>query len=294
MKILFIGTVEFSKTVLEHLIKLDQNIVAVLTKEKSDFNADYADLSEICIESGIEYQWVKQVNNPDVLSYIKNKEPDIIFCFGWSQLLKEELLSIPKLGVLGFHPALLPQNRGRHPIIWALALGLKETGSTFFFMDQGADSGDILSQEKIAIDYNDDAQSLYDKITDTALKQIEEFCPLLANGAYKAIKQSEDNANSWRKRGPSDGEIDWRMSSSSIYNLVRALTKPYVGAHFIINNDEVKIWKVEEVINSLYDNLEPGKIIEINSDNTFLVKAGDHCIKVLEHGLKNRIDVEYL
>jgi len=64
-----------------------------------------------------------------------------------SSLLKKELLSLPPNGVLGYHPAKLPQNRGRHPLIWSLVLGLEESASTFYFMDEGADSGDILSQK---------------------------------------------------------------------------------------------------------------------------------------------------
>ena len=62
------------------------------------------------------------------------------------------ILDLAPLGIIGFHPAALPRNRGRHPIVWALVLGLEETASTFFFMDKGADTGDILSQEKIKTD----------------------------------------------------------------------------------------------------------------------------------------------
>ena len=85
----------------------------------------------------------------------------------------EKILSKSPIGVIGFHPAALPANRGRHPIIWSLALGLKSTASTFFFMDKNVDSGDILSQASIKISDSDDARSLYDKVTKTALSQIE-------------------------------------------------------------------------------------------------------------------------
>ena len=89
-------------------------------------------------------------------------------------------MDLPLLGVIGFHPAALPANRGRDPIIWALVLGLQETASTFFFMDEGADSGDIISQEYLIITDSDDAGILYEKITQTALKQLREFVPRLA------------------------------------------------------------------------------------------------------------------
>ena len=170
-------------------------------------------------------------------------------------------------------------------MIWALALGLKETASTFFFMNEGADSGDILSQKKIEIDYNDNARSLYDKMVDTALEQIEEFLPNLEKNTFQRIRQDNSRVNYWRKRGEKDGEIDWRMPSYFIYNLVRALTKPYVGAHFPYKGEKVKTWRVEEVKTDSYRNIEPGKIIDVYPDNTFLVKTGENSIKVLEHDL---------
>ena len=205
----------------------------------------------------------------------------MIYCFGWSQLVKKQLIEFCPLGIVGYHPAELPKNRGRHPLIWALALGLEHTASTFYFMDEGADSGDILSQKKIEIEYTDDARRLYDKISFIALQQIEDFTNKLRSQNYVRVKQDHILANSWRKRGIKDGEIDWRMSSSNIYNLVRALSEPYVGAHFIYNEREIKTWKVEEVKNELYNNIESGKILEVFSKNSFLIKCGQNCINVV-------------
>jgi methionyl-tRNA formyltransferase len=156
--------------------------------------------------------------------------------------LKSEMLGIAPLGVVGFHPSKLPANRGRHPLIWALVLGLKETASTFFFMDEGVDSGDILSQKTIEIFEDDDAGDLYQKVTETALVQLEDFVPYLEEGCYDRVLQDHDKANVWCKRGKKDGRIDWRMSARSIHNLVRGLTKPYVGAHFELNDEEIKVW----------------------------------------------------
>ncbi|MGE5581372.1 MAG: methionyl-tRNA formyltransferase [Bacillota bacterium] len=295
MKIVFIGTVDFSKQALIKLIAMKENILAVITKAKSNFNADFANLTEVCRENHLEYRYADNINNNDMLTYIKDKQPDVIFCFGWSQLIKNDLLKIPKIGVIGFHPALLPQNRGRHPIIWALALGLTETGSTFFLMDEGADSGDIISQKKVMIDYSDDAGSLYKKISATALQQLEEFVPALKSNTLRASRQNSVLANYWRKRTEKDGEIDWRMSSSAIYNLVRALTKPYVGAHFIYKGNKFKVWQVAEEKVGLYNNLEPGKVIKVYQDNSFLVKTGENCIRVLRHELNVTIgEGEYL
>lgn len=284
MKILFIGTVEFSFNALEKIITLGGEVVGVVTKKKSNFNSDFIDLTPLCIKNNIDYNYVEDINLSDSVNWIKNKNPDIIFCFGWSSLIQNELLDLPPKGIIGYHPALLPCNRGRHPIIWALFLGLSKTGSTFFFMDKGADSGDILSQKEIVITKNDDAGTLYNKISNIAIKQIEEFLPQLQLNSYPKIKQNDKEANYWRKRTQKDGIVDFRMSSFSIYNLVRALTKPYIGASIFYDNHEIKIWKVQEESINL-DNIECGKILEVDN-NTILVKCYRGAIRIVEHSFE--------
>lgn len=284
MKILFIGTVQFSYKALEKLIELKAEIVGVCTKDKSSFNSDFADLTPLCNKNNIPFNSVEDINSIENISWINSLEPDIIFCFGWSNLIKKELLTLTPMGVVGYHPTALPQNRGRHPLIWALALGLKRSASTFFFMEEGADNGDILSQKEFDILYEDDAKSLYNKVSILALNQIETFLPMLQNNNFQRIKQNHNIANIWRKRGKFDGKIDFRMTSNAIYNLVRALTRPYVGAHIEYKDKDVSIWKVEE-IDFDKNNIEFGKILE-NDGKTITVKTYDKAIKIIEHDFK--------
>ena len=281
MRIVFIGTVEFSKKALEKLVDINANIVGVCTKKESKFNSDYADLSPICTKNRIPCRNINDINSKENIEWVSSLKPDIIFCFGWSSLIKKELLDLTPMGVIGYHPARLPQNRGRHPLIWALALGLKNSASTFFFMEEGADDGDILSQKDFNILYSDDAQTLYNKLIDIALIQIEEFIPQLENKTFKKIEQNHNEANIWRKRGKADGKIDFRMNSETIYNLVRALTKPYVGAHVEYKGEDINIWKVK-VIENTQSNLESGKVLEIK-ENSIVVKTYDNAIEILEH-----------
>ncbi len=276
---MFIGTVEFSRRVLERLLSMHAEIVGVCTLRYSKFNADHVDLSALSESHGIPWLYVEDINSVEVLSWIQDKSPDVIFCFGWSRLLKQDLLRLAPLGVVGFHPSELPANRGRHPLIWALVLGLEKTASTFFFMDAGADSGDILSQRKIIIDDTDEACDLYDKVTQTALEQIEEFVPQLTKGTFKRKKQVHLLASTWRKRGSAEGKIDWRMSAQSIHNLVRGLSKPYVGAHFIVNGKEIKLWKTA-VVGISSPNIEPGKVLMQTSAGP-VVKCGENAICLL-------------
>jgi len=293
MRIVFIGTVEFSLAALKKLISLHAEVVAVATKGESAFNADFVDLAPLCEQEDIPYRYVQDINASDNLDWIRSMQPDVIFCFGWSSLIKKPLLDLAQLGVVGFHPAELPQNRGRHPLIWALALGLHKTASTFFFMDEGADSGNILSQRLVSIDYLDNARTLYDKVTQTALKQIEEFLPALERGNYPNVPQDHSLANAWRKRGKSDGRIDFRMHSRTVYNLVRALTKPYIGAHIEYNGAEIMVWQAaEELIN--LPNIEPGKVLDIQ-DNMPLIKCAENALWLKEHEFESLPEIgQYL
>ncbi len=287
MKILFIGTVLFSVKALEKIFDLKESVVGVVTQKSSLFHSDFSDLGEISMRRGVPVYYAKNINDNLCINWCMEKKPDVVFCFGWSQLLKKDLLNLAPRGVIGFHPALLPQNRGRHPIVWALVLGLKKTGSTFFFMDEGADSGDILSQKEIQIDYEDNAQSLYTKITDSALHQIEEFVPQLKREQFVRIKQDLRLSNTWRKRSEIDGKIDWRLSSRSIYNLVRGLTRPYVGAHMVLESREIKVWRVRESLDHIPEHFEPGKVLSVdNTNRRFMIKCGNGAVEVIEHELK--------
>jgi len=254
------------------LYESNLDIVGVCTKSTSLFNSDHLDLSTFCETHSIPWVYSNDINSNETYTWLTSLNPDVIFCFGWSQMIKENILGLPPLGVIGFHPASLPRNRGRHPIIWSLALGLEKTASTFFFMDLSEDSGDIISQVDIDIEVHDDAGALYRKITESATRQLIEFLPKLESGKIERFKQDLTYSNIWRKRNKLDGLIDWRMSAETINNLVRSLAAPYVGAHFYHKGAEIKVWK-STIATSSPANIEPGKILAITSGGP-IIKCG--------------------
>jgi methionyl-tRNA formyltransferase len=284
MKIVFIGCVEGSAVLLKTLLNHGKKICGIVTKQQSSFNADFADLKNIAIEYNIPYFYYSKDKDSELNDFIRGFTPDLIYCFGWSHLLREDTLKLSIIGAIGFHPAALPKNRGRHPLIWALALGLQETASTFFYMDHGADDGDILSQNFVKISNADTAKTLYDKILDLAKKQIITFTDDFENGFVYRKKQDVSQANNWRKRNQKDGCIDFRMDAQMIYNLVRALTKPYVGAHFVYKEKEYKVWNSTVALDNAdkYRNIEFGKVLEVYSSRSFLVKTGNSLLKILD------------
>jgi methionyl-tRNA formyltransferase len=273
MRVVFIGSVRFSQIMLESLVALDDlDIIGVCTLREAHSNSDHVDLTPICHELAIPVQYTPDINAPDSFEWISSLKPDAIFCFGWSRLIREPLLSVPRIGVIGFHPTLLPANRGRHPIIWALALGLERTGTTFFLMNSGMDTGPIISQREIKINERDDAETLYNRVTESAVSQIDELVRKISVDGAIGSPQDEAVASYWRKRSTNDGLIDWRMPSTGIRNLVRALRHPYMGAHFIHSEESFTVWDCKEFdVNA--PSTEPGKVIQVN-DNGILVKCG--------------------
>lgn len=282
MRVGFIGCVDMSSSLLRAVMNNEHaDVAAVVTRSSSPINADFTSLAPMAITAGLPVLELERNDQEAIAGFLDQHSCEIAYCFGWSYLLNGQVLATPPKGVVGFHPAALPQNRGRHPIIWALALGLDTTASTFFLMDEKPDHGPILNQVSLPIHPNDDAGSLYARIAETACKQVAEFTYDLARGQETYEQQDHSSANYWRRRTRNDGRIDMRMSPQAICNLVRALTRPYVGAHCETKHGDVKVWKVAP---STYGRPvdEPGKVLSIDG-NIITVRCGGGSIRILEH-----------
>jgi methionyl-tRNA formyltransferase len=288
MRIVFIGAVQFSRHCLQEVLTNSGRVVAVFTlpRERAKFNADYADLSPVAAQYNVPVYLTKNINDPDNIEALRSLRPDVIFVFGWSQLISKPILDIPRLGCIGTHPALLPKNRGRHPLIWTLVEGLSESGLTFFYIDEGADSGDILWQRSFEIALEDDASTLYEKIKVLASQALREFLPQLHQGTIPRIPQDHSQATYWRKRTEKDGEIQWDAPTMTIYNLIRALTHPYVGAHTYLAGEKTLIWKAKLPSDPTSPDalaLQPG-IVFAQINQGFRVRTGDGHLIILDYG----------
>lgn len=280
MKILFIGSVIFSSEILKILILKKINIIGIITKKKSIFNTDHCNLAQLAKKNNIPYKYYKNINSAKIINWIKKKSPDLIFCIGWSHLISKDILKIPVNGVIGYHPTDLPLNRGRNPLIWTIALGLKKSASTFFFITDKVDDGKIINKQKFSIPKNYNAKDLYNKVIKISKKQVLDICAKIKNNLkIKSIDQ-KGKVSHWRARNYKDGIIDWRMSGLSVHNLVKALSWPYPGASFYYKNNEYKLLKTKLIKNKFY-NAEPGKILEFDKANP-IIKCGQYSIKILK------------
>ncbi len=291
MKIVFIGGVKFSHGILETILKGDFTIDAVFSYDESKKKnySDYISFDEITKKYKIKHVKVMNINDTKNIELIKKIQPDLILVMGWSQLLKNEILKIPQIGVIGSHPTELPKYRGRAPIPWTILKDLKKSAETFFWIEEGTDSGDILDQEIFLINIDEDARSLYNKIIELGKKMILKNLKLIEQG--KIIRKKQDSTKFieyWNKRNIEDGKINWTCLSNDIYKLVRATTEPYPGAFTFFKNGKVKIWKA-----SLSNQVssEPGKIIQINDLGVF-VGTGDNIIILQDVSFEDGIQIK--
>ena len=264
MKIVFIGGVKFSHGILETILEGGFKIDAVFSYDESKKKnySDYVSFDKITKQYEIKHVKVMNINDRKNIELIKKIQPDLILVMGWSQLLKNEILKIPQIGVIGSHPTELPKYRGRAPIPWTILKDLKKSAETFFWIEEGTDTGDILDQEIFLINIDEDAKSLYDKIIELGKKMILKNLKLINQG--KIIRKKQDSTKFieyWNKRNVEDGKINWTCLSSDIYKLIRATTEPYPGAFTFFQNGKVKIWKAS--LNNQVSS-EPGKILQIN------------------------------
>jgi methionyl-tRNA formyltransferase len=229
---------------LRRLIERGDNILGLVTLDSESLKkvAGAVDLAKFAEDAGIPILRVRNINLPEAVAWIRERAPDVVLVVGWTQLLKPELLRVPKIACLGFHASLLPKYRGRAPVNWAIINGETVTGNTMITLEPEADTGDIVAQRAIPITDEDDCNTIYQKVGQTEVEMLEEILPMMRRGLLPRKKQDDSQATVMPKRRPEDGLIDWRRSSREIYNWVRALTDPYPGAFSFLNGEKIWIW----------------------------------------------------
>lgn len=232
-----------------------------IEKEHSHEIEKYCDKSrQFCLDRNISHSIIENQFSgiPSELG-----DFDYLLCFGLRRMLPKSQLEKPKYGALGTHFSPLPRYRGFAPINWVLINGEKETAVNLFYLSDTVDSGDIIAQKTVSIDYSDDANTLLEKCIRSFIALLQESIPLLESKTINVIKQNEDNATYCCARNPSDGKIDWSKNSRDVYNLVRGITNPFPGAYTFFKDQKLIIWSCEEYAVPFYEGIIPGKVIKI-------------------------------
>lgn len=275
MRNVLVGAVDSTAIALKALVEHNVAPQALFTLPltKSERHSDYVHLAPLAEQYGVSVIDAPNVNQPEILDKIRYLEPDYLFVIGWSQICRQELLSIPRLGTIGCHPAPLPSNRGRGVIPWTILQRCSQTGMSLFWVDQGMDSGEILLQEKFAVEPKETATTLYQKHGESLQRLFHQAIPMLKEGNAPRIPQNHSHATYCAKRVAEDGLIDWNLPAESIWTLIRAVTKPYPGAFTFYKGKKLTIWEADYVGDSPYWGL-PGQIQGF-VDAGALVQCGD-------------------
>ena len=198
-------------------------------------------VAELAALHGIPTIMPDNPNTPEVIAQIRALQPDFFFSFYYREMLKRELLEIPKRGALNMHGSLLPKYRGRVPVNWAIIHGEAETGSTLHYMTEKPDNGDIVAQQAVPILPNDNALQVFQKVTVAAEMALNACLPDLLAGRAKAVKQDLSKGGYFGGRKAEDGVIDWSQSAQAIHNLVRAVAPPYPGATSVLMGQPLRV-----------------------------------------------------
>ncbi|OGS97751.1 MAG: formyltransferase [Gallionellales bacterium RIFCSPLOWO2_02_60_31] len=180
-------------------------------------------------------------NAPEVVEQIRALQPDFFFSFYYREMLKRELLEIPKRGALNMHGSLLPKYRGRVPVNWAIIHGEISTGATLHYMTEKPDNGDIVAQQAVPILPDDTALQVFQKVTVAAEIALNGVLPALLAGKAQALQQDLSKGAYFGGRKAEDGIIDWSQPAQAIHNLVRAVAPPYPGATTQLMNKPMRI-----------------------------------------------------
>jgi len=301
LKIIFMGTPEFSVYSLEAIKESSHELIAVVTQPDKPKGRGKQmappPVKEWAVKHNIPvYQPVKVRGNREFIDEIKGLCPDLIVTAAYGQILPKELLVIPPLGCINVHASLLPAYRGASPIQQALINGDTRTGISIMYMDEGMDTGDVILQEELEIAADENAGSLHDRLAELGGKVLLKVLKMFEEGKPAGTPQDHDKATYCSKIDKSMGEIKWTDSAESISNLIRGLT-PWPGAFTYLNGMRLKVWKAVKWEYFTEECRLPGAVIKADSKNGLVVACGDGALRIEElqiQGGRPMSDLDYL
>ncbi len=295
MKIVFMGTPDFSVGPLEALVENGYEITAVVTQpDKPKGRSGQlvpSPVKECALKYNLPVFQPAKIKSPEAVETLKSFEADIFIVVAFGQIMSQEILDMPPMGCFNIHASLLPKYRGAAPIQWSIINGDQETGVTIMKMDIGIDTGDIYTQKVVPISDEDTGESLFDKLKDAGSELLIETLPLLEKGELQPQKQDESSATHVKMLSKEFGCIDFSKSADEIEHLVRGLNS-WPSAFTYYQGKMMKIWK-SKVSTKEVSDVQPGTIACVNK-SSIEIATGKDLLEVFEIQLegKKRMSVE--
>jgi len=268
MKIVFMGTSEYSAKHLEEIIKAGFNVVGVVSQPDKPAGRGLklrpTPVKQVTLRYDLPIYQPLKINSGDGWKVLKSLDPDVIIVVSYGKILKKNILELPKYGCYNVHPSLLPKYRGTTPIRRALENGEKMTGVTIFKLDEGIDTGPIAMQKAICISIDDTYGTLNEKLTELGCKMLVEFLKDLENGKVE-LKPQIGKASYSDKISKKELFIDWNQSGFKIFNKTRAFD-PTPGVRSKLNGKLFKFFGAILEERKLENDHIPGQVVDIDKE----------------------------
>lgn len=295
MKIIFMGSPDFSVGTLEALIEAGHEVVLAVTQPDKPKGRgkemQFTPVKECALKYNIPVYQPRRVREAQCMEELQKYNADIMVVVAFGQILPKEILEMTPYGCVNVHASLLPKYRGSAPIQWAIINGEEVTGVTTQQMDEGIDTGDMLLKIEIPIEPKETGGSLFDKLAVAGAKLCVETLEALQNKTVSPVPQGETTTAYAKMLDKQLGNIDWTKRAVEIERLIRGLT-PWPSAYTDWNGKVMKIWDAEVDFKTVeIVEARPGTIVKVEKD-AFYVQTGDGLLKVLELQIpgKKRMD----
>ena len=292
MKIIFMGTPDFSVGTLEALVEAGHEVVLAVTQPDKPKGRgkemQFTPVKECAMKHGIPVFQPRRVREPECIEELRKYEADVMVVVAFGQILPKEILEMTEYGCINVHASLLPKYRGAAPIQWAIIDGEEVTGVTTMQMDEGLDTGDMLLKTIIPIEAKETGGSLFDKLAEAGAKLCVETLDGLVAKTIVPEAQGETPTAYAKQIKKELGDIDWTWDGKAIERLIRGLT-PWPSAYSNWNGKQMKIWDAEITDGNTEET--PGTIVKVEKD-AFYVQTGNGLLKVCELQIpgKKRMD----
>ena len=283
MKIMFMGTPEISATCLKRLIDDGHNVVAVITREDKPRGRKMimtpTPTKVLATDEGIPVYTPKTLRDGEFSALLEAYSPELIAVVAYGKILPPEVIDYPKYGCINLHVSLLPKYRGAAPMQRAIMEGERETGVTVMYMDEGLDTGDIISVEKFPIGPEDDFEAIHDRSADIGSRLLSDTLFSIERGEATRTPQDNSLATYASKIEKDDCRIDFALPAERLHPIIRGVT-PIPGAFAYLRGKMLKISRA-----AIADGKgAPGEVIAVdgNGVGSFKVACGEGALLVKE------------
>ena len=288
MRVIFMGTPDFSVGTLEALIAAGHDVCLAVTQPDKPKGRgkemQFPPVKETAIKHGIPVYQPKKIREPECVEELRNYNADVMVVVAFGQILPKTILDMTPYGCINVHASLLPKYRGAAPIQWYIIEGEDVTGVTTMQMDEGLDNGDMIMKKEVPIAEDETGESLHDKLAAAGAALCVETLKALGDKSAVFEKQGESPTAYAKMLTKEMGNIDWSQSAVQIERLVRGLNS-WPSAYTRWNGKVMKIWRAKAetgpAAGSPADGGQPGTVTEIRRDS-FAVQTGDGVLRVYE------------